>query len=306
MFVNNEIIIFVNGVYMAKSKLNSKSITSKSTPKSSSLNVLTIIMPVFNEAKTFEKTIKQVINQKVPGMTKEILIVESNSKDGTRKQVMKYALGKPKTLVLNDAAKPNEKQKIIKYQGKVVGDSKITIFLEQKPQGKGHALKVGFQEATGDIILIQDGDTEYKTSEYPILVKPIREGKTDFVLGSRYARGSTWKIRKMNKGLYSSILNVGHWSYTTIFNILYGVKLTDPATMFKVFRRDAAQGINWKSNYFELDWEIVAKLIRNGHKPIDIPVAYISRSTAEGKKIRFFRDGTLVFWAIVSFRFRKL
>jgi glycosyltransferase involved in cell wall biosynthesis len=279
---------------------------AKSKSKSTNLKVLTVIMPVFNEAKTFEKTIKQVINQKVPGMTKEIVIIESNSKDGTREQVMKYAVGKPKNIVLNDAAKPNEKQKIVKYQGKTIGTSKIVILLEQKPQGKGHALKVGFQEATGDIILIQDGDTEYKTSEYPVLVKPIREGKCDFVLGSRHAHGSTWKIRKMNKNAYASVLNIGHWFFTTLFNLLYRVKLTDPATMFKVFRRDAAEGINWKSNYFELDWEIVAKLIRNGHKPIEIPVSYVSRSTAEGKKIRFFRDGTLVFWAIVSFRFRKL
>jgi glycosyltransferase involved in cell wall biosynthesis len=267
--------------------------------------VLTVIMPVFNEARTFETTLKQVIRQRVPGMRKEIIIVESNSTDSTRKKVLKYSEGKPQKFWLNDAAGP--RQQLVKYQGKTVGNDTITIILEPKPQGKGHALKSGFQEATGHIILIQDGDTEYKTSEYPKLVKPILQGKCEFVLGSRHAEGSTWRIRKMQTtNAYASLLNFGHWFYTTLFNVLYGVRLTDPATMFKVFRRDAAKEIHWNSNYFELDWEIVAKLIRNGHKPLEIPVSYAARSTAEGKKIRFFRDGFLVLWAIVSFRFRRL
>jgi len=273
------------------------------------MKTLTVIMPVFNEGRTFTKTLRQVIRQPVPGMRKEIIIVESNSNDGTREQVLKFAVGKPKSFWLNDAA-TGKKQKLVRYDGKHIGTAKIVILLEDRPQGKGHALKSGFQAATGDIILIQDGDTEYKTSEYPKLVKPILNGKTDFVLGSRHAHGSTWKIRRSDSTLltnvYAHCINAGHWAYTELFNLLYGVWLTDPATMFKVFRRDAAEGIHWASNYFELDWEIVAKLIRRGHKPIEIPVSYDSRTTQEGKKIRFFRDGTLVFWAIVSFRFRKI
>jgi glycosyltransferase involved in cell wall biosynthesis len=268
--------------------------------------VLSVIMPVFNEARTFNTTIRQVIAQRVPGMTKEIVIVESNSKDGTREMVLKYAVGKPKSVVLKDAGKPHERQRFLKYRGKTVGNDRIVILLENRPQGKGHALKTGFQEASGDIIIIQDGDTEYKTSEYPKLVKPILQGKAAFILGSRHAHGSTWKVRKMHNTFYANVINVGHWGFTTLFNILYGVRLTDPATMFKVFRRDAAKDLHWVSNWFELDWEMVAKLIRKGYKPIEIPVSYDSRSTAEGKKIRFLRDGTLVFWAIVSFRFRRL
>jgi glycosyltransferase involved in cell wall biosynthesis len=268
------------------------------------MKVLTVIMPVFNEARTFDTTLQHVLKQPVLGMRKEIIIVESNSTDGTREQVLKYAAGKPKAFTLDDAA--NGKQKLQEYAGKTIGDSAIRIILEPRPQGKGHALKAAFQAAKGDIILIQDGDTEYKTSEYPKLVKPILDGECAFVLGSRHALGSTWKIRRMHSMLYTSIMNFGHWAYTTLFNVLYGVRLTDPATMFKVFRRDAARGIRWKSNYFELDWEIVAKLIRSGHKPLEIPVSYTSRTNEEGKKIRFFRDGSLVLWAILSFRFRTL
>ncbi len=267
---------------------------------------LTVIMPVFNEARTFDTTIKQVLKQKVLGMKKEILIVESNSTDGTRKKVLTYAIGKGKKAKLRDAALDGKGPAIEIYKGKTIGENTIRIILEHKPQGKGHALKCGFQEATGDIIIIQDGDTEYKTSEYPKLVKPILEGKTAFTLGSRHAHGSTWKIRKMHESFLGNLINLGHWTYTTMFNIIYGVRLTDPATMFKVFRRDAAKDLHWVSNWFELDWEIVAKLIRTGHKPIEIPVSYASRSSAEGKKIRFFRDGTLVLWAILSFRFRRL
>lgn len=267
------------------------------------MKTLTIIMPVFNEVKTFEETLKQVIAQKVPGMKKEIIIIESNSTDGTRNLVLKYAKGKPKKFTLRDVSST---QAQFIYAGKKIGDSQIRIILEPRPQGKGHALKAGFQAAKGDIILIQDGDTEYKTSEYPKLVEPILNGTCAFVLGSRHARGSTWKIRQMHNELYTAVMNLGHWLYTTLFNMLYRVKLTDPATMFKVFSRDAARGITWHSNYFELDWEIVAKLIRNGHKPLEIPVTYTSRTNNEGKKVRFFRDGFLVFWAIVSFRFRRL
>ena len=267
---------------------------------------LTVIMPVFNEAKTFETTLKKVLGQKCLGMRKEIIIVESNSTDGTRETVLKYVTGKPKSVHLRDAGIKGPGPTLRVYKGKRIGGNTIRVILEHRPQGKGHALKCGFQEATGDVIIIQDGDTEYRTSEYPRLVKPILQGKTDFVLGSRHARGSTWKIREMNETFTAHLINLGHWTYTTLFNILYGVRLTDPATMFKVFRRDAAQGIHWVSNWFELDWEIVAKLIRAGHRPIEIPVSYESRSTAEGKKIRFFRDGTLVLWAILSFRFRGL
>jgi glycosyltransferase involved in cell wall biosynthesis len=267
---------------------------------------LTVIMPVFNEARTFDTTLRKVLKQRCLGMRKEIIVIESNSTDGTRKKVLKYAVGKPKNVRLRDAGIQGPGPMLQVYRGKTIGENTIRVILEHKPQGKGHALKCGFQEATGDIIIIQDGDTEYKTSEYPKLVKPILEGETDFVLGSRHARGSTWRIREMNETFTAHLINLGHWTYTHLFNLLYGVRLTDPATMFKVFRRSSAKGIHWVSNWFELDWEMVAKLTRAGHKPIEIPVSYESRSTAEGKKIRFLRDGTLVLWAILSFRFRQL
>lgn len=236
---------------------------------------LSIIIPIYNEALTVAKLLDRVLAVKIPKIDKEIIIIESNSTDGTREIVRKY-----------------EKKK------------EINIFYQEKPYGKGNALKLGFQHATGDIILIQDADLEYKPEEYEKLLEPILSGKISFVLGSRPLAKESWSIRKYaGYFFYARLLNIGGFLYTMLFNVLYLVWLTDPATMFKVFRKECIQDINWKTNYFDFDWELVAKLIKKGYKPVEVPISYSSRSTQEGKKIRFLRDGFLVFWAIVRFRF---
>jgi glycosyltransferase involved in cell wall biosynthesis len=238
---------------------------------------LSIIIPVYNEAKTFMPLMERVLAVKIPKLEKEIIIVESNSNDGTKELVRKF-----------------ENRKNFK------------VIYQKKPRGKGNALKKAFSFVTGDIVLIQDADLEYKPEEYSELLKPILNGDTNFVLGSRHLGKHDWKIRKfITNKMYARILNFGGVFYTWLFNLLYGVKLTDPATMFKVFKRECIDGINFKSNYFELDWEIVAKLVRRGVIPKEVPVSYVSRTVAEGKKIRFFRDGTLVLFAIIYFRFFK-
>ena len=235
---------------------------------------LTIIIPIYNEAATVEKLMEKVLAVKL-SIKKEIIIIESNSTDGTREIIKKY-----------------EKLK------------NITILYQDKPQGKGNALKLGFQHATGDIILIQDADLEYKPEEYPLLLQPILDNKTSFVLGSRPMGKDTWKIREYLKDtVYARLLNLGGLFYNTLFNVLYGVHLTDPSTMFKIFKRECIKDITFKCNYFDLDWEIVAKLVKKGYNPIEIPISYTSRSLYEGKKIRFLRDGFLVFLAIVRYRF---
>lgn len=236
---------------------------------------LSIIIPVYNEAATVEKLMEKVLAVKLPKLTKEIIIVESNSTDGTREIIKKY-----------------EKKKNIK------------IIYQDKSKGKGNAVKEGLQHASGDIVLIQDADLEYNPAEYGRLLQPILDGKTSFVLGSRPMGLSTWKIRfYFEDALYQKVLNYGGILYTLLFNLLYLVWITDPATMYKVFRKDCLEHITLRSNYFDLDWELVAKLVRKGYKPIEVPISYNSRSLAEGKKIRFFRDGFLVFLAIIRFRF---
>jgi glycosyltransferase involved in cell wall biosynthesis len=235
---------------------------------------VSIIIPVYNEARTIEELLERVMKVKIPA-EKELVIVESNSTDGTREIVRKYSKRRGVKLVLQD-----------------------------RPAGKGNALKVGFSRASGDIILIQDGDLEYKPEEYPYLLKPILEGQASFVLGSRHLGKGDWKIRKfVENSAYARALNFGGLFYTSLFNVLYGVRLTDPATMFKIFRRDCIKDIEFKSNIFELDWEIVAKLIKRGYRPQELSVSYASRDSESGKKIRFFRDGVRVFFAILRFRF---
>ena len=235
---------------------------------------LSIIIPVFNEANTVEELVGKVLAVDISPLEKEVIVVESNSTDGSRELVSKME----KTLALK-------------------------VVYQERPRGKGNALKDGLKAASGDIILIQDADLEYDVNDYRELLKPILEGRAAFVLGSRRI-GKDWKIRKfITDKFYAQAINFGAEIYTTLFNVLYGVRLTDPATMYKVFKRECLAGIEFKSNYFELDWEIVAKFIRKGFIPLEEPVNYASRSSAEGKKIRFFRDGFLVFWAIVRFRF---
>lgn len=236
---------------------------------------LSILIPVYNEAATCRTLLDQVLAADCCGLEKELVVVESNSTDGTRDIVSEY-----------------EKA------------GKVRALYEDRPQGKGHALKAALAAAAGDIILIQDADLEYKVSEYPALVKPILEGRTDFVLGSRHLGAETWQIRSfITEGTKARLINLGAVVYTGLFNALYGVKLTDPATMFKVFRRSCLDGADLRCDWFDLDWEIVAKLIRRGHIPLEVPVSYASRSFAEGKKIRFWRDAPMVFWAILRFRF---
>ncbi|MBI5003327.1 glycosyltransferase family 2 protein [Candidatus Woesearchaeota archaeon] len=236
---------------------------------------LSIIIPVYNEEAYVAQLLDRVLAVKLPSLSKEVIIIESNSTDGTREIVKKY-----------------EKNKEVK------------VFYQEKPLGKGNALKLGFQHATGIIILIQDADLEYQPEEYGKLLEPILSGQTSFVLGSRPLAKESWTIRKYpGYFFYARLLNLGGFFYTMLFNALYFIWLTDPATMFKVFKKECISGLTFKSNYFDLDWELVSKLVRKGYSPVEVPVSYHSRSTAEGKKIRFLRDGILVFWAILRYRF---
>lgn len=236
---------------------------------------LSIVVPVYNEVRTARELLKRVLEVDLGALEKEIIVVESGSTDGSRELVQEF-----------------EKA------------GKIKALYQDRPRGKGNALKIGLAAATGDIVLIQDADLEYDIGDYPDLLKPILEGKAAFVLGSRHLGKDDWKIRKFIEHRFQAwLINLGGLLYTNLFNLLYGVKLTDPATMFKVFKKECLDGLTLKSNYFELDWEIVAKFVKKGFIPAEVPVNYASRSKEEGKKIRFFRDGSLVFLAIVRFRF---
>lgn len=239
---------------------------------------LSIILPAYNEENTLRDLIERVLAQPLPDVERELIVVESNSKDGTRAIVQEL-----------------EKQ------------GRLKAIYEDRPQGKGHAVKAGLAAATGDFVVIQDADLEYDVADYPALLAPLLSGQRLFVLGSRSLGRRTWKIRKQEAGRwFGPLLDFGGMAYTHLFNLLYGVSLTDPATMFKVFSRRCLERIHLQTDGFDLDWEIVGKFIRAGFIPLEIPVRYCPRSVSEGKKIRFWRDGWAVFCAILRYRFAPL
>jgi glycosyltransferase involved in cell wall biosynthesis len=240
---------------------------------------LSVVMPVYNEKATFVEVIEALLAKTIPGFELEICIVESNSTDGTRDEVLRYK-----------------------------SHPRVRLLLEDKPFGKGHAVRNGLRLATGDIILIQDADLEYSLDDYEKLVRPIVLARAAFVLGSRHPAGlSLWQLREFpdQRGM-TIIMNFGHVLFTRMFNLIFLQALRDPFTMFKVFRRDCINNLRFDCNRFDFDYELVGKLIRNGFHPVEIGVYYKSRSFREGKKVSFFWDPPTWLKACLRHRFSKL
>ncbi len=245
-------------------------------PKShSSRPLLSVIVPVYNERNTFTQLIQQLLEKTIEGMDIEILIVESNSTDGTRDCVTSYS-----------------------------DHPRVRVILEDRPRGKGYAVRTALRVARGDIILFQDADLEYDVNDYDALIAPILRYENNFVLGSRHKAGeNNWKIRKFTDSPWvSAYFNFGHILFLTLFNVLYSQQLTDPFTMFKVFRRECIWGLSFECNRFDFDFEVVIKLLRKGYKPVELPVNYKSRSIQAGKKVSPFRDPPILLWAILRLK----
>jgi hypothetical protein len=238
--------------------------------------VLSVIVPVFNEKATCTELLDQLLAKTIEGVELEIVIVESNSTDGSRDLVLQYQ-----------------------------NHPRVKLILEDKPRGKGHAVRSGLKAATGTIVLFQDADLEYDINDYDALIAPILNFQNNFVLGSRHSKTkNSWKIRNFSDapGL-AAFFNFGHLLFLTLFNTLYAQKLSDPFTMFKVFRRECLYGLRFECNRFDFDYEIVIKLLRKGYRPLELPVNYESRSIAEGKKVTMFRDP--ITWVRALLKFRK-
>jgi hypothetical protein len=236
---------------------------------------LSVIVPVYNEAATFVELIDQLLAKSISGLEIEVILVESNSTDGSRDLVLRYQ-----------------------------NHPRVRLILEDEAKGKGHAVRTGLASATGDIVLFQDADLEYDIDDYDALTAPLLRFQSNFVLGSRHSTGKNrWKIRQFSDspGL-AAFFNLGHVFFLTLFNLLYSQRLTDPFTMFKVFRRECLYGLEFECNRFDFDYEIVIKLLRKGYKPLELPVNYRSRSLSEGKKVTIFRDPLTWIRALIKFR----
>jgi len=250
---------------------------SAAQPTVPKLRVLSVVVPVFNERATAKESLDAIVAKTIPGWDLEIIMVESNSTDGTRDIVLGYR-----------------------------NHPRVKVVLEEKPRGKGHAVREGFKHATGEVMLIQDADLEYDLADYDVLLAPIAAGRQTFVLGSRHGEGG-WALRKFDdQPLHALLLNTAHWTFTMMINVALGVWLKDPFTMYKVFRRDCLDGLTFECNRFDFDWELLIKLVRKGHRPIEIPISYKSRSFKEGKKITMFRDPLTWMWALVKYRCVRL
>jgi glycosyltransferase involved in cell wall biosynthesis len=219
-----------------------------------------------------------LLRKELTGLQMEIIVVESNSTDGTREAALKY-----------------ERHPTVK------------LILEDRPRGKGHAVRIGLKAASGDYVLIQDADLEYDLEDYEALLEQLVAGRHAFVLGSRHGGRNVLKMRQFS-GQYglSLLLNLGHWFFATLINVLFFQRLRDPFTMFKVFRRDCLAGLEFECNRFDFDFELLVKLIRKGYRPIELPVNYRSRSYKEGKKVRMFRDPFTWLKALVRLRLVKM
>jgi glycosyltransferase involved in cell wall biosynthesis len=230
----------------------------KSKPE---LPKLSIVLPAYNEVATFETLVEAVLRKQVPGMEIELVIVESASTDGTRELARKYE-----------------------------DHPRVRLVLEEKPRGKGHAVRAGLSQASGDFVLIQDADLEYDLEDYDALLEPLLAGREAFTLGARHG-GGAWKMRQFTgQPLLSAALNGGHWFFTTLVNVLFRQRLKDPFTMYKVFRRDCLFGLRFECNRFDFDYELLVKILRKGFRALEIPVNYRSRSFKEGKKVSMFGD----------------
>ena len=240
--------------------------------------VLSVIVPAFNEVKTFGTLMESLLRKDLTGFQMEIVVVESNSTDGTREAALKYK-----------------------------DHPRVKLILEEQPRGKGHAVRTGLKVASGDYVLIQDADLEYDLEDYDALLEHLVAGRSAFVLGSRHGGRDVWKMRQFTgqRGL-SLVFNFGHWFFTTLINVLFFQRLRDPFTMFKVFRRDCLSGLEFECNRFDFDFELLIKLIRKGYRPVELPVNYRSRSYKEGKKVRMFRDPLSWLGALARLRWAKI
>lgn len=240
---------------------------------------VSVVIPIYNERATIEELIHRV---QAVDIEKEIIIVDDGSSDGTReflRELAENAMHNPHVMML-----PQTEHKL--------RTDNIRVFFHERNQGKGAALRRGFQEAQGEIILVQDADLEYDPQDYHKLLEPIERGMADVVYGSRFLGGPR---RVLFFWHY-----VGNKVLTTLSNMFTNVNLSDVWTCYKAFRREVLQKIDLREDRFGFEPEVTAKVTRGRWRVYEVPISYWGRTYAEGKKITW-KDGVRGIWCVLRY-----
>lgn len=225
--------------------------------------LLSVVMPVFNEVETVEEIIRRV--QAVPLRT-QLIVIDDGSTDGTRDVLarLQQELG-------------------------------FTLLLQPWNQGKGSALRRGFESVLGEVVVVQDADLEYSPEELPHLIELICEGRADVVFGSRF-------LGRHRVFLFTHY--AGNRLLTLVTNLLYNTMLTDMETCYKVMRTEVVRSMRLRSNGFGIEPELTAKIFKRGYRVYEVPITYDGRGYQEGKKITW-RDGVVALWVLLKYRFTE-
>jgi glycosyltransferase involved in cell wall biosynthesis len=227
--------------------------------------LLSVVMPVYNEARTLLEIIERVRSVEIP---KEIIVVDDGSTDGTRDLLLE------------------------KVKGVIPG---VRVILHDRNLGKGAAIRTAIEQVEGDYVIIQDADLEYDPKEYYSLLAPILDGRADVVFGSRFLGSGAHRVHLFWHRVANGFL-------TTLSNMMTNLNLTDMEVCYKVFRADVIKKIKIRSNRFEFEPEITAKVARMRCRVYEVPISYSGRDYDEGKKIGW-RDGLSALWTILKYRF---
>ncbi|MGB6820502.1 MAG: glycosyltransferase family 2 protein [Candidatus Acidiferrales bacterium] len=242
---------------------------------------VSVIIAAYNERNFIEEILRRV---QAVGVAYEIVVVDDGSTDGTREWLTEMhrlqQAGETEAEILEGRAR--------------LPLSNIHFLFQERNQGKGAALRRGFAEASGDILLVQDADLEYDPREYAKLIEPILDGRADVVYGSRFLGGP--------QRVHFFWHYVGNKFLTLLSDIVTNLTLSDMETCYKVFRKEVIRGMRLRSNRFGFEPEVTARVAKARWRIYEVPISYAGRSYEEGKKITW-RDGVVTLYAILRYRF---